>query len=156
MADSGERGPGRPSIYTAALATVICERIANGDSLRAICRDPEMPAVSTVHLWVVEDREGFSDQYARARRAQALHWADEILDIADNGTNDWTVNGRGQEVVDRDVVMRSRLRVDTRKWLLSKVLPKVYGERLALTSPEGGPVQLTVTRRIVPPDATGR
>jgi len=153
MADSDERGPGRPSIYTAALATEICERIANGDSLRAVCRDPEMPAVSTVHLWVVEDREGFSDQYARARRAQALHWADEILDIADNGTNDWTVNGRGLEVVDKDVVMRSRLRVDTRKWLLSKVLPKVYGDRVVQehTGPEGGPIQ--VTRRIVSVDA---
>lgn len=103
-----------------------------------------MPDRSTVHLWVVEDREGFSRQYANARQAQALRWADEILEIADDGTNDTYETDEGERV-DSDVIQRSRLRVDTRKWLLSKVLPKVYGDRTALevSGPDGKPIELT-------------
>jgi hypothetical protein len=70
----------------------------------------------------------YSAQYARARDASAEHWADEILKIADDATNDWM--GRQQRdgvteiVLNRDHVERSKQRIDARKWLLSKVLPR--------------------------------
>jgi len=119
---------GRPSVYTKEIADEICRRLAEGESLRAICDDdPDMPATSTVRLWAIEDREGFFAQYDKARKVQALGWAEEIMEIAD---------------LEKQEVTRSRLRVDTRKWMLSKVLPKVYGEKIGL---DGGSV-VVVTR----------
>ena len=143
---------GRPTIYTEDLALTICSRLAEGESLRRICEDDDMPAGSTVHLWVVEDREGFSEHYTRARQVQALRWAEEILGIADDGRNDTYVTDDGERV-NSDVIQRSRLRVDTRKWLLSKVLPKVYGEKVKheVGGEGGGPINVAVTRTIVDP-----
>ena len=80
-------------------------------------------------------------------------WADEITEISDDGSNDWMTVKRGGgevEVENREVVNRSRLRVDTRKWLMSKIAPKKYAERLALTGEEGGPVQIVVHRGASP------
>ena len=132
--DGGEEKKvnGRPTIYSEELAATICQRIAEGELLCHICQDDDMPARSTVHLWVIQDREGFSDLYARARKVQALDWAEEVLSISDNESKDWKVDKDGNLIVEREQVQRSRLRVDTRKWLLSKVLPKVYGDALEL------------------------
>lgn len=90
-----------------------------------------MPSKSTILAWLSNESEfqkEFQDQYARARMAQAYGWADEILEIADDGRNDTYVE-KGETRTDHDVINRSRLRVDTRKWLLSKLLPKEYGDR---------------------------
>ena len=116
---------GRPTVYSATIAGEICERIADGESLRAVCRDAHMPSHSTVLSWVVEDREGFSDRYACAREIQAEALADEILEIADGA------GGAEQQPTHEDVA-HARLRVDARKWLLAKLLPKKYGDRLDL------------------------
>lgn len=127
----------RPTIYTIELAHTICERLAKGESLRRICLDEDMPDASTVHAWVLEDKEGFSKQYARARDIQAEVMFDEILDIADDGSNDYMTITKGRDsynVEDKEVTNRSRLRVDSRKWYLSKVLPKKYGDKLDLTT----------------------
>ena len=128
----------RPTIYTKELANTICSRLAQGESLRAICRDPLMPDVSTVRLWKNEDREGFSSQYEDARQDQTQHLFDELLEIADDGQADHIMrkgsDGKEYEAIDAEHIARSRLRVDTRKWYLSKVLPKVYGDKLDLTS----------------------
>ncbi len=92
-----------------------------------------MPSRPTVAKWVVEDTEGFSGQYARAREMGLEELADEALEIAEDGTNDWVErqrrDGSIETVIDREHVDRSRLRVDARKWLLSKRLPKVYGDK---------------------------
>lgn len=128
---------GRPSIFSQDLAIEICSRLAAGESLRRICIDEDMPNASTVHAWVIEDKEGFSKQYARARDIQAEVMFDEILDIADDGSNDYMTITKGEEsynVEDREVTNRSRLRVDSRKWYLSKVLPKKFGEKMDVTS----------------------
>ncbi len=135
---------GRPTIYTEKLALDICARLASGESLRRICLDEEMPAPTTVHQWVLEDKgadekglNGFSNQYARARAIQAENMFDEILDIADDGSNDYMSITKGDvtyNVEDREVTNRSRLRVDSRKWYLSKVLPKKFSEKLDVTS----------------------
>lgn len=120
---------GRPSVYSDELATEICARIAAGESLRRICSDDKMPVMSTVMLWLVDGKhEMFSEQYAEARRIQAETLADELFDIADDGSNDWMEregkDGEPGYVLNGEHVQRSRLRLDTRKWYLSKVLPR--------------------------------
>lgn len=128
------RPVGNQTEYTKEKADSICKRIASGESLSSICKDEGMPAKSTVCTWVLDKREGFDEQYANARRLQAELLADEIIDIADDSTNDYMVrqskSGEDYETANPEVIGRSRLRVDTRKWYLSKVLPKVYGEKI--------------------------
>ena len=124
---------GRPTVYSLEVADLILGKIAEGMSVREICKADDMPARSTVMLWIAQDREGFSDRYARACEARAHYWADEILDIADDGHNDWIerLDADGEVIGWREngeAVSRSRLRVDSRKWLLSKMLPK-YSDR---------------------------
>ena len=133
---------GRLTTYTQEIADDICAKLAQGMTLREICRADDMPPESTVRLWALEDRDGFSAQYTRAREIGYHAMADEILDIADDGLNDWMErNGDDNEgwVSNGEHLQRSRLRVDTRKWLLSKTLPKIYGDKLALDheSPNG-------------------
>lgn len=126
---------GRPTEYTEELAARICARLAEGYSLREVCRDEGMPSEATVRRWALEDREGFSAQYARAREIGYHAMADELLEISDDGRNDW-IERQGDKGVGYEAngehLQRSRLRVDTRKWLLSKALPKVYGDKIAL------------------------
>lgn len=124
---------GRPSTYTAEQALEICERISGGRTLNQVCRDDDMPAQSTIRAWRRKNPE-FDSLYAQAREDLYEHWAGECIDIADDGTTDYVTkigrNGREYEAVDQEHIQRSRLRVDTRKWLLSKLKPKVYGEHL--------------------------
>lgn len=125
----------RPTKYTEKLAAQICELIADGASVRAVCASEDMPAKSTVFRWLTENKS-FQDQYTRAKEAQVEVLADEILEIADDGSNDWMVrytNGGGDApgwTLNGEHVQRSRLRLDSRKWLLSKMAPKKYGERI--------------------------
>lgn len=130
---------GRPSIYTEEIATEICERIANGESLRIICKEENMPSRKTVHLWLLDkDKETFLHQYEIACNIRAENMFDELEEIADNGINDWSEreydNGNTSIILNGEAVARSRLRVDTRKWYLSKVLPKKFGDKLDVTS----------------------
>ncbi len=118
---------GRPSRFTLKTADEICERLADGESLRTICSADTMPNRATVFRWLAANKN-FRDQYARAREAQADAMADEILNIADDGENDTYVDDFGKKRTDYDVISRSKLRVDARKWLASKLRPKVYGE----------------------------
>lgn len=137
---------GRPTVYAPAIATELCRRLEIEGSLRRVCKAADMPEESTVRTWVRDDREGFAAHYARARQGGYEKMADEVVEIADDGTNDSYEDDEGHEVVDHDHIQRSRLRVDTRKWLLSKVLPKIYGDRVALTNADGGPLQVQVVR----------
>ena len=128
-------------------ADEILRRLAEGETLRAVCRDDEMPPESTVRRWALDDVDGFSAQYARAREIGYHSMADEILEISDDGTNDWMRrNGQDQEVswqANGEHIQRSRLRVDSRKWLVSKALPKVYGDKVINehSGPDGGPIE---------------
>lgn len=130
---------GRPTTFTAKLGQEICSRLAEGESLRSICRDEKMPAISTVMYWLLdEDKKVFLEQYETARAIQADLMAEELIEIADDGTNDYMEkllqSGETIEVVNTEHIQRSRLRVDTRKWVASKLKPKKYGEKLDLTS----------------------
>lgn len=126
---------GRPEIYSNDIADRICAEIATtSKSLRTICLSDDMPSVQTVLKWLREDKEGFSAQYTRAKEEQADYMIEEMIDIADDGSNDFmTIIGKGGQeynVENKEVTNRSRLRVDTRKWIASKLKPKKYGERV--------------------------
>ena len=163
VAQPPKHAGGRPSDYCAETAEAICLRLAQGESLRAICRDDGMPATSTVLLWVIKHPK-FSEQYTRAREAQADTLVDEILEISDDGSNDWMErkSDDGQAIgwsLNGEHVQRSRLRVDSRKWFASKVLPKKYGDRVQaeVSGPDGKPVETItrIVREIVRPKETG-
>lgn len=135
---------GRPHGYSEEVASAILERIAEGESLNKICKDDAMPSKSTVFKWLGEI-SGFSDRYARAREAQADVLFDEILEIADDGLNDTYTDDEGNVRTNQDVIARSRLRVDARKWMAGKLRPKKYGEKLELSGDPDRPLQ-TVAR----------
>ncbi len=96
----------------------------------------------------------FADQYARAREALVESWADEIIDIADDGTTDYITkvgrNGAEYEAVDQEHIQRSRLRVDARRWLLSKLNPGQYGDHMEVehTGAVDHRVQITTDERV--------
>ena len=119
-----------PKPYDKALGDEICDRLVEGESLRRITLDKHMPNASTVFKWLNEN-EAFAKQYAHAREAQADTLADEIIDIADDGSNDYMGE---DETYNGDAVQRSKLRVDARKWVAAKLKPKKYGDKLDLTS----------------------
>ncbi|MEN2787856.1 hypothetical protein ACFOKI_15870 [Sphingomonas qilianensis] len=128
----------------AALQATICERLADGLSLREICRGEGMPGKSTVMRWLAAD-EAFRGQYATARFLQADALADEVLEISDDGRNDWMERFEGDKRgpgydLNGEHVQRSKLRVDSRKWLAGKIAPKKYGDAalLKLGGHDGG------------------
>lgn len=125
---------GRPSDYTEKLAEIICLRLAEGESLRSVCRDDDMPSKQAVLRWLARN-EAFRAQYVRAKAEGAEAIAEELFDIADDGTNDWMekLDKDGEAIgyqLNGEHVQRSKLRIDTRKWYLSKILPKKYGDRI--------------------------
>jgi hypothetical protein len=120
---------GRPTLYSAELAATICERLAEGETLRAICRDDAMPARSSVYLWLGEWPE-FSVQYARAREAQADTLADEALDVSRESTS--------------TTAQADRVKLDAIKWATAHTSPRKYGPRMGLdvSALGGGPVKV--------------
>lgn len=141
---------GRPTLYTEALGVEICQRMADGESLRQICRDEHMPTDSAVRGWAIDPDHPISARYTRARAELYARWAEEVVEISDDGTNDWIEkerrDGSKETVLDQEHVQRSRLRVDTRKWLLSKLMPKQYGDKMQHTGEDDGPITLVVKR----------
>lgn len=142
------RGPGRPTEYTDEIRDLICARLATGMSLRAACKPDDVVAESTARAWAKDPKHPFSAQYVRARELGYLAMADETIEIADDATNDWMMReGKDGEslgwALNGDHVQRSRLRVDTRRWMLSKCLPKIFGDRVTteVTGKDGGPIE---------------
>lgn len=132
---------GRPSLFDDAMATKICAHLADGESLRVVCQRPGMPHISTVMRWAADDRyKAFREQYARAREVGLELMADEILAIADETERDDIVTHDGSTKANNEWIQRSRLRVDARKWILSKQLPKKYGERTTLAGDADNPL----------------
>ena len=130
MSDQESEYFGRPLSFTDAVGDEICARIASGESLRKICSDTNMPDKATVFRWLLNPKpelDNFRDQYTLARQMQAEGLADEIMEIADDGTNDYVLSNSEEGDLCRvnpEAIGRSRLRVDTRKWYLGKVLPR--------------------------------
>lgn len=118
----------RPSTFSQEIADKVCDLIADGKSLRQIEAMDGMPGTSTMVRWLQDDPE-FRAQYAHAREIQAELLADELIEIADDGRNDWMTLESGNTVVDQEAIQRSKLRIDTRKWIASRLLPKKYGDK---------------------------
>lgn len=133
-------------MYGPEIRQTLLERIADGESVRSICRSDGMPAISAVMRWLAED-ESFREQYARAKEMGAEAMAEDILDIADNAKNDWMERlGDDQPagyILNGDHVRRSALRIDARKWLLAKTMPKKYGDKVTQEhiGANGGPIE---------------
>lgn len=153
------RKPGRPSTFSRAMADRICRELAGGKPLTEICRADGMPGICTVFRWLDSGRKSkahaeFREAYARAREIAAHVLVGEILEIADDGRNDWVErqgrNGETYIALNEEAVQRSRLRVDTRKWAASKLLPKAYGDKVTteISGPDGGKVPVEVTHEV--------
>lgn len=117
---------GRPSSYSDEIAEEITERIANGESLAAICETEGFPSATSVYRWL-ETNTAFRERYTDARARQADYYADQIVTLADTA----------------DDHNKARLQIDARKWVSSKLLPKKYGDRTTTTH-EGGDKPLQV------------
>ena len=129
--------------YTDEVAATICERLALGESLRRICAGDGMPSQATVFNWLKEN-ESFLEQYAHARTMQAETMVDEILEIADDTSQD-TEYGENGPKPNAEWISRSKLRVDARLKLMGQLAPKKYGPKMALTGADGGPLQVETT-----------
>ncbi len=145
---------GRPSKYSEALTDEICNRLAEGESLLGICKDAHMPCIATIWNWL-DSKPGFLAKYARSRDAQAEYYANQIIDIADETpvTEMPDPDGGVTIRIDSAGIQRNRLRVDARKWVASKLLPKKYGEKVEqyISGPDGGPIQASITVELVKP-----
>jgi hypothetical protein len=123
----------RPSKYTKALAAEICAELAQGKSLRSVCKQKGMPDAATVFRWLGSNEE-FCEQYARAKEESADALVEEMLDIAD----------------DQDEHPQSRrVRIDTRKWISSKLKPKKYGDKITHSGDEDNPIKIDKIERVI-------
>jgi hypothetical protein len=126
---------GRPTDYTQEMADIICNRVANGESLNTICNEENLPCRMTIYRWLRAHSE-FSDNYARAREDQADWFADQIVEIADTEP-------------DANI---ARVRIDARKWVASKLKSKNYGDKaqMELTGKDGAPITPVINVSIGP------
>ena len=135
------------STFTQDIANAICAELAEGNSLRKAAESVGVGA-STVLGWAEAHKE-VGEQYARARQFGYQLLADEILAISDDGLNDTYTDDDGNVRTATDVVARSRLRVDSRKWMLSKMLPKVYGDKLTHQGDAENPIAISRIERVI-------
>jgi hypothetical protein len=150
-------GETKPQVVDNTPFDTVIELLATGEPLRQICRRDGMPSPWAV-LKRVERDEEFGQRYARARSIGCEVIADEIMEISDDGSNDWiereTESGRIEKVLNHEHLQRSRLRVDSRKWLLSKMKPEKYSDSSKVTldgTGPGGAIQSEIRIKIVQP-----
>lgn len=143
----------RPQLYTEDLADEICMWLASGKSLARYCKIDGNVSYATIQRWIWKGhkwyREDFHKRYEEARRQQAQFMIDQIVDIADDGTNDFieltAKDGKKTYRLDAEHLGRSKLRVDTRQWIAKNLLPKIYGDKVGLkVDEESGPITLKV------------
>ena len=142
---------GRPTKRNPKREKIILEGVAKGKSLRKVCKEAGIETTTFLD-WVRKD-DSFALQYARAKEIAAELMADEILEIADDTSQDELfveqedASGKSaKRVQNSEFINRSRLRVDSRKWLLSKLLPKKYGDKLELSGDKDSPLTVVVRR----------
>jgi hypothetical protein len=122
------------------LIDTICGEITKGRSLRSVLKDKDTPHHTTFFNWL-DDNKSRLAQYTRACEARAESIFEDILDIADSQQDDIIILEDGKEVTNHEVIQRDRLRVDARKWILSKMQPKKYGEKLEVEQTNKGLIQ---------------
>lgn len=121
---------GRPSDYNLELAKKICRLIATSNKgLKQICAEnDDLPTQQTVFEWRL-DHDEFAGLYARAKCQQVEFLVDEIITISDEASKDHIITEAGKKACNAEYLNRSRLRVDTRKWIAAKLAPRLYGDR---------------------------
>lgn len=130
----------RPTKYTEKLGIFICNQIANGKSLKKVCEMKDMPHRTTVHSWLLDnEKEEFYYNYEKAVNVRTDNMFDDIEDIANN---------------EKGEVQRDRLKVDVRKWYLSKVMPKKYGDKIDITS-DNKPIPI-MSVNVLPDNSNGK
>lgn len=124
--------------YSPELAERICVRLADGESLKRICKDPDMPSSPRIVFQWLKKYPEFAEDYKQARDFYTDLVEDEILDLADDSSQDQREDG----TYDHDHINRSRLKVDTRKWWLAKQRPKKWSDKVTqeVTGKDGGPL----------------
>ncbi len=126
---------GRPTIYSDELGERICELVSvSTKSIEKLCIiHKDLPDPTTIYKWRISNKD-FSQKYNDARANQADLLAMEIIDIADDSSHDTLIKedqyGNLTESCNSEWIARSRLRVDARKWIASRLLPKIYGDRV--------------------------
>lgn len=155
---------GRPSKYNKKRAAKICALLSQGYPLTKICKLQDMPHMSSVMRWLFQEspfQEEFREMYAKARESQAEVLADQIIEIADDSAEDFIFiegedkDGQGaKRVANKEQVKRSALRVDARKWVAAKLLPRKYGDKTQLehSGPNGGAIPTEFIIKFVKPD----
>lgn len=108
---------------------IICDRIIEGESVKTILKDKDMPSSKTFWKWLNEDEEKVN-QYARAKELMAESMFEDIILIADGTDDDVLVDEDGVQQTNHNIIQRDRLRIDARKWNLSRMFPKKFGERM--------------------------
>ena len=134
---------------------LILDCISQGQSLKSIIDErsrEEVPAYSTIMLWINEDKT-FSENYTRACEERAEKIFEEIIDIADDRANDYTETEDGKTMFNAEHVQRSRLKIDARKWVLSKMNSKRFGDKVDLTT-AGEKLPAPIPLQITLPDGT--
>jgi hypothetical protein len=129
-------------IFSPELLTTIIERIAQGGTLLRICEEDGMPNRQTFHEWL-KKVDGARERYDAAVAHRTERYVEEITGISDDGYNDTYIDEKtGERKVIPDVVARSKLRVDSRKWIASKLIPHKYGEKVTteVTGANGNPL----------------
>jgi hypothetical protein len=112
---------------------LIIDLIEEGGSIRAILKRPDTIGTKTFYKWL-EESEELQERYKKATQKRADNIFEEMLEIADKQSADMSYNERGEEIINHNVINRSRLQIDTRKWMLGKLNPKKYGDKLDVTS----------------------
>ena len=121
--------------WSPEIGAAICAKLAVGMSLNRICKAPDMPDESTVRLWALDEDHPFYEMHERAKRLSFYRMAEDILDIVDDGTNDYVATEDPDNPGYRfngENVQRSKVRADKRQWMLSKMLPKIYGDKITV------------------------
>jgi Bacteriophage Sf6, terminase small subunit-like len=121
-------GGGRPAQYTTEIAMAICERLCDGETLRAVCADPGMPDKATVRDWLARYPE-FRKKYESALQGRAEDLAWEVIEIVDDSKGDYVEkvrNGKVVTVFDRYNRARRRLRCDVRRWVVERLAPNGF------------------------------
>lgn len=127
---------GRPSDISEKIIAEICGRLACGEPVSKISQDKHMPGMTTIYMWL-RRHDDFRKSYEEARKDGAHSFADQIAHIIDMEPLKVT-DELGNVKIDPGSISWNRLRMDGRKWLAAKYLPKVYGERIGVEGVEGG------------------
>lgn len=131
MADEKKKRGQPPFELTQEFADEVCSAIATSHKgLKRLRKDhPHWPSHETIYQLLLRNKS-FSDQYARAKMQQAEVLVDEIIDISDESSLDEMVDENGNSKIDHENINRAKLRVDSRKWIACKLIPRKYGERV--------------------------